>query len=296
MNTVERYAEMLAAKRKPFALVDGQLFVRQEQWITPFGPAAQQFTVTPSQTRDLLKKLGGWWVSWTEGFGPEAAASEWYAVICRHFTPLDKLPAKRRYEVNRGLKNCEVRQVDAAEIAQNGHAVHVAALIGYSVGNAGSVPTVKEFSERVLTDAPFADVKHHWAVYHEGRMIAFAQCYLYGRTEVDYTLIKLHPQHLGLYPAYALIHRMNEFYLGAQGFGYVNDGWRSIFHETGVQDFLIQKFNFEKAPANLRVQFRPPLGALLHISTPLHAMLSRREKRFKAVLELRRLRASTTAI
>ena len=86
---------------------------------------------------------------------------------------------------------------------------------------------------------------------------------------------------------------MYEFYLGAEGFDYVNDGWRSIFHETGVQDFLMQKFNFEKAHTNLRVQFRQPIAALLQISVPLHPVLSRADNRLKALLELRRLRSTS---
>ncbi len=284
---------MLTAKRTPFAMVDGQLFARKRNWITPVGPAAQRFTLSRSQAGDLLARLGGWWVSWTEGFGANVDGGGWHAVICRQFVPLDKMPAKRRYEVNRGLKHCEVRRVAADEIARHSYEVHVAALRSYANGNEPDLPTSEAFAARVQRDAAFADIKHHWAVYHQGRMIAFAQCYLYGRTEVDYTLIKLHPQHLDLYPAYALIHRMNEFYLGAEGFDYVNDGWRSIFHETGVQDFLMQKFNFEKAHTNLRVQFRQPIAALLQISVPLHPVLSRADNRLKALLELRRLRSTS---
>ena len=92
MSSTARYAEMLSAKRTPFALVAGQLFARQRNWITPVGPAAQRFTLTRSQAREVLAQLGGWWVSWTEGFGAPAANSGWHAVICRQFVPLDKMP------------------------------------------------------------------------------------------------------------------------------------------------------------------------------------------------------------
>jgi hypothetical protein len=107
--------------------------------------------------------------------------------------------------------------------------------------------------------------------------------------EVDYTLIKLDPKYLNLYPAYALLYRMNEFYLGEQKFEYVNDGWRSVFHDTGVQEFLIGKFNFEKRPARLRMHFRPPLAALLRLATPLHSLMTRMDRRLGATLELRRI-------
>ncbi len=287
MSYVERYAEMLAAKRKPFTLVDGQLFARQQRWVAPVGPAAQRYSLTRQQARELQKKLGGWWVSWTDGFAAEADAAKWHAVVCRQFVPLENMPAKRRYEVNRGFKNCDVRRVDAAEIAQNGYETHVAALAGYTAGRPVSVPSREDFSARVLTDMPFGDIKHHWAAYHQGRMIAFAQCWLYDRIEVDYTLIKLHPESRPLYAGYALVQRMNEFYLREQSFEYVNDGWRSILHETAVQDFLTGKFNFEKVGARLHIAFRPPLGALLNVSAPLHPILRKFDPRFAAVLELR---------
>jgi hypothetical protein len=287
MNCLERYREMLVAKRKPFALVDGQLFARQQRWIAPVGPAARRYSLTREQARGLQKKLGGWWVSWTEGFCAEADVARWYAVISRQFVPLEKMPAKRRYEVQRGLKNCEVRRVDAAEIARNGYETHVAAMKSYAGGQHVYVPSRTDFSARVLTDAPFADIKHHWAAYHQSRMVAFAQCWLYDRTEADYTLIKLHPECRPLYAGYALVQRMNEFYLRDQGFEYVNDGWRSILHETAVQDFLIGKFNFEKAAARLCVEFRPPFNALLKVSSSLHPILRKLDRRVAAIFELR---------
>lgn len=289
MNYVERHSAMLAAKGTPCMQVDGQLFARQRHWITPVGPAGQRFSLSRTQIRDLQEKLGGWWVSWTEGFEAKNDAASWYAVICRQYISAADMPAKRRYEVNRGLKNCEIRRVDAAEIARDAFEVHVAALESYAGNKGVSVPTAEQFAHRVLSDVPFADIKHHWGAYHQGRMVAFAQCLLYDRTEVDYTLIKLHPAHRDLYAGYALIQRMNEFYLREQGFEYVNDGWRSILHETNMQDFLIGKFNFEKAPARLRVQFRPPLGALLKLSAPFHPVLPRLDKRLGAVLQMRQL-------
>jgi hypothetical protein len=291
MSYVERYREMLAAKRKPFALVDGQLFARQQRWVAPVGPAAQRYSLTREQARELQKKLGGWWVSWTEGFGANATASEWYAVICRKHKPVEEISSgNTRSKIRRGLKFCEVRRVDAGEIANHGYDTYRAALQSYSAK--ASVPSPEEFAQRVLTDAPFADIKHHWAVYHEGRMVAFAHCLLYDRSEVDYTLIKLHPDYLNRYPSYALFHSMNQFYLEQERFEYVNDGFRSILHETGVQDFLVREFEFEKMAVNLRLQFRQPVAALLPISAPLHPVLSRVDRRLKSVLELWRLRAA----
>lgn len=124
-------------------------------------------------------------------------------------------------------------------------------------------------------------------------MIAFAQNIIYEKTEADYTLIKLHPAYLKYYPAYALIYKMNEYYLAQQGFQYVNDGFRSILHETGIQDFLIKKFGFEKAPTGLHVYYRPPFGQLLRMARPVRGLIGRLYPQANALFELNRLSRQT---
>lgn len=292
MGYVERHRELLARKGHPHAMVNGQLFVRRQKWVSPVGPSSQKYEITPADAALLARKLGGLWVAWTSGFEPEANPDRWYSVICRKFCDKDNLPAKRRYEVNKSLRSCEVRRVDADEIARHGYEVHVEALKSYGNTAAVAVPTREQFAARVRSDAGFDDIRHHWAAYSNGEMVGFAHCSVYDRVEVDYSLIKLHPKHLPLYPGYALIYRMNEHYLGECGVGCVNDGWRSVLHDTGVQDFLIQKFGFEKMPLALHIHFRRPLGALLNLTTPLHPALSRWNRQLAALFELRSLRTA----
>ena len=76
MAYLERYAEMMRQKNHRFELVDGQLFVRRERWIAPVGPVGQAYGLNAAQRGELLRKLGGLWVQWTDGFGPHANASE----------------------------------------------------------------------------------------------------------------------------------------------------------------------------------------------------------------------------
>ena len=290
MDYVARYAEMFRAKNRPFAQVDGQLFIRKEHWIAPLGPAAQAYRLDREQCRGLLRELGGWWVMWTDGFATPPPESAWHAVICRKHVPVEEVASgNTRSKIRRGLKNCEVRQVDAREIAQNGYATYCAALGGYGRA-AGTLPTAEAFARRVMTDEPFSDIRHQWAVYHEGKMVGFSQVLLYGRTEADYTLIKLHPEHLNRYSSYALFYRMNEHYLSQAGFGYVNDGSRSVLHDTGIQDFLIREFGFEQARLNLHIHFRPLFGRLLHVARPFRRFASTCSPKAAALFELERSR------
>lgn len=290
MDYVKRYTEMLTAKSNQFELVNGVLFIRRDRWITPIGPAAQSFKIDKVHCRDLLHKLGGLWVMWTEGLESTHPASEWYAVICKEHKAVEcVLSGNTRSKIRRGLKNCEVRQVDVSEIARNGYETYCAAHKGYG-NNISSLPTAEEFSRRVMTDESFYDIREHWAVYNEGRMVGFAQNLLYDKTEVDYTHIKLHPKYLNRYSSYALFYRMNEHYLSYSGFQYVNDGFRSISHDTGIQDFLIREFGFEKSYTNLNVYYRPPIGQLLQLARPFRSVAKAFYPKADAIFELDRLR------
>ncbi len=289
MSYIEGFTEILQKKGRRFELVDGKLFVRKEQWIVPFGPAVQSYNLSQTQCKKLLKDLGGIWVQWTDGFGPHADNSEWYAVICRRHTPINDIESgNTRSKLRRGLKHCEVRKVEAEEIALHGYETYCAAINSYQ-GHDAQLPTETDFQRRVRSDAPFADIRHQWAVYQYDKLIAFAQNFVYDKIEVDYTLLKFHPDYLKFYPAYALIYRMNEYYLAEQDFEYVNDGFRSILHQTGIQEFLIKKFGFEKAPTGLHLYFRPPFGQLLHLARLFRRPLARFYSKADALFELDRL-------
>ena len=112
---------------------------------------------------------------------------------------------------------------------------------------------------------------------------------IYDRIEATYTMIKLHPDYLKLYPMYALIYRMNEFYLGQQGFEYVNDGWRSLAHESNVQNFLISKFSFHKAHTNVSARYSPLLAMAIGLTWPLRRILEK-SSRLKALYALEAIR------
>lgn len=289
MSWMERYADMLRQKNTPFVLLDSGLFVRRAGWIAPVGPAARRMTLDPAQGRRLLRELGGLWVQWTDGFGPHAAGSDWYALTCRAHVPVDEVPSQNaRKHIRRGLKRCEVRRVDAQEIAKNGYETYCAAVRSYGTG--AVLPAREEFARRVLSDEPFGDIRHQWAAYHEGKLIGFNQNLVYDRIEVDYTLGKYHPDYLKHYPAYALFQTMNEYYLVQQGFEYINAGSRSISHDTEIQEFLIRLFNFRKEPLRLHVQYRAPLGLLAGLARPFRRWVRPLSPRAAAVLELDRLR------
>lgn len=215
--------------------------------------------------------------------------SNWYSVICRQFIPVGAMPGKHRSEVRRGLKNCEVHRITARELSESGYETFVKAHSRYHKAK-WSPPSKEEFRLRVARDDTFPKLRHQWGVFSQGRLIAFAQNQVFDRLEVNYSLIKFDPDYSQLYPVYALIYAMNEYYLNRERISYVNDGFCSVYHETQFQKFLMDKFNFIPAHTRLNVRYDGFLGALLWLVLALGQLPARSSSRLHALCELEQRR------
>ena len=56
---------------------------------------------------------------------------------------------------------------------------------------------------------------------------------------------------------------------------YVNDGARSIAHDTNIQEFLIKKFKFRKAYCKLNVIYRWDVGIAVKILYPFKSSIDK---------------------
>ena len=68
---------------------------------------------------------------------------------------------------------------------------------------------------------------------------------------------------------------MNKYYLKEKGLAYVNEGTRSILHETNVQSFLIEKFKFRKAYCRLHIQYHPLVSLIVFLLYPFRFIIVR---------------------
>ena len=67
---------------------------------------------------------------------------------------------------------------------------------------------------------------------------------------------------------------MNHYYLEEKNFLYVNDGARSIAHETNIQSFLVEKFKFRKAYCRLNIAYRKDIAIIVKILYPFRKIIS----------------------
>ena len=75
--------------------------------------------------------------------------------------------------------------------------------------------------------------------------------------------------------AYALFYEMHRHYLEERKFDYVSDGARSISHDSSIHDFLMSKFGYRKAYANLHVVYKPWLYMAVRLAFPFREFIAR---------------------
>jgi len=234
----------------------------------PKNPPHQKIVLSKNEQSELLKKSKAYLLRWTSDW--DGVKSEFWYVIKDCFGGLDELSSNTRSKVRRGLKNCRVLKVLPEDIAQNGYEVYVSAMNNYKTNL--NIISEKEFRKNKGN----SDNYDTWAVYEKdtGKMIAYSSNIIQ-ENSCNYTEIKFHPKYLKLYPSYALFYEMNRYYLEEKNFLYVNDGARSIAHETNIQSFLIDKFKFRKAYCRLNISYRWDVKLAIKLLYPLKAIIDK---------------------
>ena len=285
LSTITRCRELLISRGAPNVLEEGVLWYVNNGIILPWGPAKGNYSPSPGASKRIFRELHAPMMLLTDAFVEEE--TPWYAVICSKFIPLEEMKSKDRNKLRRGFKKCQVELVDAEYVAKNGYETMSEACKSYE-GYEGHLPPEQEWRKKIQDNAPFGDILHYWAVLNEGKMIAFSENYVYDKIEASLSATKIHPKYLLLYPGYALIYKMNEYYLN-QGFECVNDGWRSIRHQTQIQEFLIDKFGFKKAFAHLRLEYKPSLRIPAWLAYPFMGLLGKFNGRLETLHRLQRI-------
>lgn len=284
----DRFMELFERRGEAATVVRGAIFKPYSGMVVPFGPADADYSLSDDEASRALRSLGGTVLRTTTGFRPAAAVDDWYAVICRSFSPVDGVSSSNtRSKLRRALRNCEVRRISADEVATAGYEVYRRAFERYTGPDS---PVARDrFEPHHVVTGDFDDIVEHWGVYCDGELAGYASNYVFGNTEAAYSTLKFHPDHLRKYSSYALFHRMNEHYLGEGRVSYVNDGFRSILHGTELQPFLEHNFAFEKAYVGIDAFYRQPYRAILRATFPFRGLIGRVDDRARAMYELERV-------
>ena len=233
--------------------------------LIPDSPPHIEIYLTREEQKELLKKTKAYFIRWTNEWDKREGCF-WY-VIKDEKEDIMKLSQNTRSKIRRGLKKLKVEKIKKNIVAKEGYEVYISAFKRYKTF---LKPLKKDkFIESVLNDNDNID---YWGVFYGNKLIAYSQNIIEYNV-CNYSVIKFHPDYLKFYTSYALFYIMNTYYLNEKNFLYVNDGARSLSHQTNIQNYLIKKFKFRKAYCKLNIAYKKDIEILVNILFPFRKMI-----------------------
>ena len=211
---------------------------------------------------------------WTSDFDCGYETQWWYVIKDTSFD-ISKLKAKRRYEINKGKKNFDVRRIKAADYADELLDVQIAAFNGWPEKYRPTVDAEKfkaglaSWDEKVVYGGFDKDI---------GILVAYA-CLTEYEHHIEFAVLRAdpHAEKFGINAAMvaAIVEDYNDRL--SKDF-YICDGARSIRHETSFQDYLEKYFEFRKAYCRLNIRYRFPVGVAVSMLYPIRNWINKDKK------------------
>jgi hypothetical protein len=288
-----RFAELYERQGRRFEIMHDKLWTTYGRTIVPIGPITLDYSISEKEAYQLMKKFpGSLMVKYTNGY-KTSCCEDWYAVICEKYVGLEEYKSKHRKEINKGLKKCVIRQVDADFMSQYGYDVYISAFTRYQ---RVIEPINKgDFVKMIIATKEFDDIYHYWAAFYEGKFIAYLIIVFLGNGEVDISAGKFIPEYLNFYPLASLIHTITHHYLVNLSMRYINAGLRSIYHKTDVQGVLLKKLSFKKEPLNLVINYKQFIKQFLYLTFPFRKLLSKTNHKLHSLYTLEEIRQKCSA-
>lgn len=199
---------------------------------------------------------------WTSEFDCGYETNWWYVVKDSSFD-ISGLKAKRRYEINKGIKYFKVVEINPANYAEELYGVQVAAFSGYP-----RKYRPKMDKQRFLGGlAKWESYCVMGAFFREtNELCGYALLAKESESYVDFKVLKTNPRYEKYSVNAALVEGvLRQFGTFLAHKGYLCDGARSINHDTAFQDYLEKYFGFRKAFCKLHIEYNPKFKWMIKI-------------------------------
>lgn len=211
-----------------------------------------------------------WMIRYTTDFDCSSKTTWWY---CIKDSPFDitKLNAKRRYVINSGRKNFEIKKINPNEYIDEIATINFEADKSYSIQNNLSQSDIQN-KVKDMNSSENCDIFGAFSV-EEGILCGYLWVEAVGKC------LKMVEQKC--IPAYekkqinaAMVDGIcSEYRTLLETGSYLCDGERNIYHQTAFQDYLEKYFHFRKAYSTLNVKYRKWLWVVVHILYPFREQI-----------------------
>ena len=232
-------------------------------------------------------------VRWTEEWDCEEKTEWWYVI---KDTPFDisKLKAKRRYEINKGIKNFDVKTIDPTTLSEEVYRVTKEA---YSEWPEKYRPNVSKEGIKRSIDSWSSSTVFGGFERESVKLMSYAVLTEYD-SYIEFSILRAVPgaERLGINAAMVagiLNHYSEQLANGI----YINDGSRSIRHETAFQDYLEKYFGFRKVYCKLRIAYKGMMGLAVKLLYPFRDRINKDTgigSKISAILRMEEIRRKCT--
>lgn len=209
---------------------------------------------------------------WTTDFDCDYETNWWYIIKDTVFD-IDLLKAKRRYEINKGIKNFEVKLIDPCEYKEKLYCVQVAAFSAYPEKYRPTVDK-EEFMNGIDSWTKFTVFGAFFRETDE--LVGYAFLSRTSESFLDFNVLKSNPEYEKYAINAALVEKILSHYADfLSNGGIICDGARSISHETKFQDYLEKYFGFRKAYCRLHIKYNPKIYWLIKLLYLVRSLLQK---------------------
>lgn len=207
---------------------------------------------------------------WTTEFDCGYETNWWYVIKNSPFD-INALKAKRRYEINKGIKNFDVRVIEPGKYAEDMYHVQVAAFSEYPV----------KYRPKVIKEDFIKWLKHlttrtvFGAFFKETNELAgYAMLTEVKNDYIGFDILKTNPEFERYGVNAAIVEKILFHYADfLKRGGIICDGARSVNHETKFQDYLEKYFEFRKAYCKLHIRYNPKIKLLIKLMYSVRGLL-----------------------
>lgn len=244
------------------------------QALIPSGAPHQVPNVQLIETGEIWKKTNKkvLLARWTTDYDIKEETNWWYVIKDEPFD-INSLKAKRRYVINKGLKNFIVKEISPADFQEELYSVQVDAFSAYPE-KYRPVVNKKEIHGWIDAFEKDRSYKMFGAFSNETNELCGYSYLKETSNYINFCVLKTKPQYEKYEVNAALVYGILEYFKERlQSGSYICDGARSISHETAFQDYLEKYFGFRKAYCRLHIAYNPKIKWLIKLLFPLRRVM-----------------------
>lgn len=235
--------------------------------LIPRTPPHQSADVSTLVNNPLWKEKRVLFARWTSDYDLGYETSWWYCIKDEPFD-INNINAKKRYEINKGKKNFEVKIINPSEHTEDLYEIFIKAMETY--GGTSSYDRNK-----ILKSFVAGPTQVYFGAFFLGdnRLCGYA-ILDESSTYIKYVTHKAIPSYESKAVNAAIVNAILEYYTDKLSNGiYICDGERNVYHETSFQSYLEKYFGFRKAYCRLNIKYKSYVKLAVNFLYPFRKII-----------------------